>query len=203
MSTYSSLTIPVASSQLRSRSSSPWGAWLFFFSLSKNDDRSLDFICRHARFYLDHKCEINSKRLDPPRSPQGYSLPRRTHGGVQPLGFYLTPISGQAPWFYLWKVGLIQFYFHPTWDLVPILYFQRFSPSAKQASTKGAHFFLGKRVACLSAFAPRKPCQYYLFWTSFFVELSHQGQLLKLISKSTQPNPGYQHLTLSIFSSSK
>ena len=62
-------------------------------------------------------------------------------GGVQPLGFYLTPISGQAPWFYLWKVGLIQFYFHPTWDLVPILYFQRFSPSAKQASTKGAHFF--------------------------------------------------------------
>ena len=77
---------PVGSSQLRSRSSSPWGAWLFFFSLSKNDDRSLDFICRHARFYLDHKCEINSKRLDPPRSPQGYSLPRRTHGG------------GPAPW---------------------------------------------------------------------------------------------------------
>ena len=58
-------------------------------------------------------------------------------------------------------------------------------------------FFLGKRVACLSAFAPRKPCQYYLFWTSFFVELSHQGQILKLISKSTQPNPGHQHLTLS------
>ena len=79
-------SIPVGSSQLRSRSSSPWGAWLFFFSLSKNDDRSLDFICRHARFYLDHKCEINSKRLDPPRSPQGYSLPRRTHGG------------GPAPW---------------------------------------------------------------------------------------------------------
>ena len=78
--------IPVGSSQLRSRSSSPWGAWLFFFSLSKNDDRSLDFICRHARFYLDHKCEINSKRLDPPRSPQGYSLPKRTQGG------------GPAPW---------------------------------------------------------------------------------------------------------
>ena len=77
---------PVGSSQLRSRSSSPWGAWLFFFSLSKNDDRSLDFICRHARFYLDHKCEINSKRLDPPRSPQGYSLPKRTQGG------------GPAPW---------------------------------------------------------------------------------------------------------
>ena len=57
-----------------------------FFSLSKNDDRSLDFICRHARFYLDHKCEINSKRLDPPRSPQGYSLPKRTQGG------------GPAPW---------------------------------------------------------------------------------------------------------
>ena len=76
----------VGSSQLRSRSSSPWGAWLFFLSLSKNDDRSLDFICRHARFYLDHKCEINSKRLDPPRSPQGCSLPRRTHGG------------GPAPW---------------------------------------------------------------------------------------------------------
>ena len=122
------ISIPVGSSQLRSRSSSPWGAWLFFFSLSKNDDRSLDFICRHARFYLDHKCEINSKRLDPPRSPQGYSLPKRTQGGVQPLEFYLTPISGQAPWFYLWKVGLIEFYFHPTWDLVPILYFQRFSP---------------------------------------------------------------------------
>ena len=65
---------------------SPWGAWLFFFSLSKNDDRSLDFICRHARFYLDHKCEINSKRLDPPRSPQGYSLPKRTQG------------VGPAPW---------------------------------------------------------------------------------------------------------
>ena len=77
---------PVGSSQLRSRSSSPWGAWLFFFCLSKNDDRSLNFICRHARFYLDHKCEINSKRLDPPRSPQGYSLPKRTHGG------------GPAPW---------------------------------------------------------------------------------------------------------
>ena len=43
-------------------------------------------ICRHARFYLDHKCEINSKRLDPPRSPQGYSLPKRTPGG------------GPAPW---------------------------------------------------------------------------------------------------------
>ena len=86
-------------------------------------------ICRHARFYLDHKCEINSKRLDPPRSPQGYSLPKRTQGGVQPLGFYLTPISGQAPWFYLWKVGLIEFYFHPTWDLVPIFYFQMSSPS--------------------------------------------------------------------------
>ena len=80
------ISIPVGSSQLRSRSSSPWGAWLFFFSLSKNDDRSLDFICRHARFYLDHKCEINSKRLDPPRSPQGYSLPKRTQGG------------GPAPW---------------------------------------------------------------------------------------------------------
>ena len=65
-----------------------WGSHevKYFFSLSKNDDRSLDFICRHARFCLDHKCEINSKRLDPPRSPQGYSLPRRTHGG------------GPAPW---------------------------------------------------------------------------------------------------------
>ena len=47
-------------------------------------------------------------------------------------------------------------------------------------------FFLGKRVTCLSAFAPwkRKPCQYYLSsWNPFFVELSHQGQILKLIEK--------------------
>ena len=49
-------------------------------------------------------------------------------GGPSPLDFISLQFSGQAPWFYLWKVGLIEFYFHPTWDLVPILYFQRFSP---------------------------------------------------------------------------
>ena len=57
-------------------------------------------------------CEINSKGPDPPRSPQGYSLPKRTQGGVQPLdfiSFILIPISGQARWFYLWKVGLLNF----------------------------------------------------------------------------------------------
>ena len=104
--------ISVACSQLRSRSSSPWCAWLFFRFFSKFDDRSLDFICRHARFYLDPMCEINSKGPDPPRSPQGYSLPKRTQRGVQPLdfiSFILIPISGQARWFYLWKVGLLNF----------------------------------------------------------------------------------------------
>ena len=59
-------------------------------------------------------CEINSKGPDPPRSPQGYSLPKRTQGGVQPLdfiSFILIPISGQARWFCLWKVGLLNFIF--------------------------------------------------------------------------------------------
>ena len=79
--------IPDPCSQLKSRSSSPWGAWLFFFCLSKNDDRSLDFISTLARFFLDPMCEINSKGPDPPRSPPGYSLPKRTQGGVQPLDF--------------------------------------------------------------------------------------------------------------------
>ena len=53
-------------------------------------DRSLDFISTLARFYLDPMCEINvinSKGPDPPRSPPGYSLPKRTQGGVQPLDF--------------------------------------------------------------------------------------------------------------------
>ena len=202
MSTYSSLTIPVASSQLRSRSSSPWGAWLFFFSLSKNDDRSLDFICRHARFYLDHKCEINSKRLDPPRSPQGYSLPRRTHGGG-PAPWILSHSNFRSGTLILslegWAHSIL---FSSYLRFGTYLIFSKVQPLCKTGINQRCTFFLGKRVACLSAFAPRKPC-YYLFGTSFFVELSHQGQILKLISKSTQPKPGYQHLTLSIFSSSK
>ena len=61
--------------------------------------------------------------------------------------------------------------------------------------------FLAKCVTCLWAFAPRTHCQYYLPWNHFFVELSHQGQILKLIKKHTQPNPGNQHLTRSTFSS--
>ena len=83
------------------------GAHGYFFSFfCKFDDRSLDFICRHARFYLDHKCEINSKRLDSPRSPQSYSLPKRTQGGVQPLDstsfqFQVRPVD-----FIFWRLGL-------------------------------------------------------------------------------------------------
>ena len=237
---------------------------------------------------------------------KGTRFQRGPKGGSSPwiLSFILIPISGQAPWFYLWKVGLFEFYFHPTWDLVPIL-FSDVSPfqfrsnlhlwlerkkkthpwlmksPAKLASNcnKGAWnlfcwallpclsnsplnisspwnliallnfqvkrlnltqtkriakscassvcellskggpsleekpseeiksmsptlideplcktginhrctFFLGKRVTCLSAFAPRKrkPCQYYLLLEIHFLLNFHdQGQILKLIQKT-------------------
>ena len=68
---------------------------IFLKCFSKFDDRSLDFICILARFYLDPMCEINSKRLDPPRSPQGYSLPKRTQRGVQPLNFISFQFQGR------------------------------------------------------------------------------------------------------------
>ena len=76
--------IPVACSQLRSRSSSPWCAWLFFRFFSKFDDRSLDFICRHARFYLDPMCEINSKGPDPLGLLKGTRFQRGPKGGSSP-----------------------------------------------------------------------------------------------------------------------
>ena len=73
------------------------------------------------------------------------------------------------------------------------------NPFAQQVSTKDAHFcemcdmFSSFRTTdTLSILSPLK---------SFFVELSHQGQILKLIKKHTQPNPGNQHLTRSTFSS--
>ena len=52
---------------------------------------------------------------------KGTRFQRGPKGGPA-LGFYLIPISGQAPWFYLWKVGFFEFYFHPTSGLVPILF---------------------------------------------------------------------------------
>ena len=77
-------------------------------------------------------------------------------------------------------------------------------------------FFLGKRVTCLSAFAPRKrkPCQYYLHFLlktmSKTNHIQNKVSSLKSIcltcasrtnteidSKKRLPNPGNQHLTLS------
>jgi hypothetical protein len=64
-------------------------------------------------------------------------------------------------------------------------------------------FFLGKRVTCLSAFAPRKrkPCQYYLLLKSIFCWTFTSRTNIEIDPKNTQPNPGYQRLTRSTFSS--
>ena len=119
--------IPVACSQLRSRSSSPWCAWLFFRFFSKFDDRSLDFICRHARFYLDPMCEINSKGPDPPRSPQGYSLPKRTQRGVQPLDFISFQFQVRHLDFIFGRLGSLNFMF----ILLEVCYLFYFQMSAR------------------------------------------------------------------------
>ena len=65
-----------------------WGARLFFIFLVNLTigHRSLDFICRHVRFYLDHKCEINSKGLDP-----SYVTSRVLASKEDPRG-------GSSPW---------------------------------------------------------------------------------------------------------
>ena len=90
---------------------------IFLSFFSKFDDRSLDFICRHARFYLDPMCEINSKGPDPPRSPQGYSLPKRTQGGGPALGFYLIHSHSNfrsGPLILSLEGRVFEFYFCPT-----------------------------------------------------------------------------------------
>ena len=74
--------------------------------LSKFEGLALDFICIHARFYLDPMCEINSKGPDPPMSPQGYSLPKRDPRGVQPLDFISFQFQVKPVDFIFGKLGL-------------------------------------------------------------------------------------------------
>ena len=70
-------------------------------------------------------CEINSKGPDPPRSPQGYSLPKRTQGGGPALGFYLIHSHSNfrsGPLILSLEGWAFEFCLCPTWGLVPILF---------------------------------------------------------------------------------
>ena len=89
-------------------------------------------------------CEINSKGPDPPRSPQGYSLPKRTQGGGPALGFYLIHSHSNfrsGPLILSLEGRVFEFYFCPTWGLVPIL----FSDVSPLQFRSNLHVWLGRK----------------------------------------------------------
>ena len=68
-------------------------------------------ICRHARFYLDHKCEINSKRLDPLGPLKGTRFQRGPKGGSSPLDFISLQFQVRHLDFIFGKLGSLNFIF--------------------------------------------------------------------------------------------